>query len=269
MLLIAILRQLGADFGPIKFTRMSSIESPASSGAKPNETSLEAAIKGCCIPIVGEDIYKIWSRNWFEFVRILTLVIYFAIGIAYYKAKEGWSTTEATYFITASISTVGYGQLHPTDDNSRLFTIFWIFIGLILFAFSTSAYTDQYLIPLQEQITSQITYGNYSKSTKNLLFSLFLMFWSGFMGTIFYAVNEDWSSTTAFYWVFQTVCTIGYGDIYVKHDSTRAFGIFYIFMNYFLVALIIKNVRASYLEAELTQKNDDKINLLQASNSSL
>ncbi len=247
---------------------MSSSESPINN-SKSGESSLESTIRGCCVPIVGEDIFNVWRRNWFEFVRILSFIIYFAIGIAYYKSKEGWSTTEATYFITASIATVGYGQLHPTDDDSRLFTIFWIFLGLILFAFSTSAYTDQYVLPLQDHVTNQINIGNYSKSTKNLLFSIFVMVCSIFMGTVFYAVNEDWSSTTAFYWVFQTVCTVGYGDIYVKHDSTRAFGIFYIFMNYFIVALIIKNVRASYVEAELLQKNDDKIKLLHLTNSSL
>lgn len=247
---------------------MSSSE-PPSNTPKSSESSLEATIRGHCVPIVGEDIFNVWRRNWFEFVRILLFILYFAIGVAYYKSKEGWTADEATYFITASIATVGYGQLHPTDDNSRLFTIFWIFLGLILFAFTTSAYTDQYVCPLQECVTNQITTGNYSKSTKNLLFSSFVMVCSVFMGTVFYAVNENWSSTTAFYFVFQTVCTVGYGDIYIKHDSTRDFGTFYIFMNYFIVMLIIKNVRASYVEAILSQQNDDKIKLLHVTDSSL
>lgn len=43
---------------------------------------------------------------------------------------EGWSVLDSVYFITATLTTVGYGDIHPTNQSSQLFTAFYILIGL-------------------------------------------------------------------------------------------------------------------------------------------
>jgi voltage-gated potassium channel len=64
--------------------------------------------------------------------NILAIVVYFVAGITFYVYYEKWSVFDAVYFTIVTISTVGYGDLAPSDDNSRLFTIVYIVLGIYL-----------------------------------------------------------------------------------------------------------------------------------------
>ena len=58
------------------------------------------------------------------------------IGAAFYHYTEGWSWVDSVYFCFISLATVGYGDLVPTTDLSKIFTIFYIANGIgILIAF--------------------------------------------------------------------------------------------------------------------------------------
>jgi hypothetical protein len=58
---------------------------------------------------------------------------------------ENWSRTDAVYFITVSTTTVGYGDLHPTNDNTRLFTIFYVIFGVAI-VLSSAQQVIQYVV---------------------------------------------------------------------------------------------------------------------------
>jgi hypothetical protein len=63
-----------------------------------------------------------------------------AFGTAFYWAVEDWSVTEALYFSVVSLTTVGYGDLVPTTEESRLFTSLYLILGVgLLMGFITSA----------------------------------------------------------------------------------------------------------------------------------
>jgi len=51
-------------------------------------------------------------------------------GTFYYHLAEGWSFVDAFYFCVTTLSTVGYGDMSPTTDASKLFTAFYIMIGV-------------------------------------------------------------------------------------------------------------------------------------------
>lgn len=55
-----------------------------------------------------------------------------ALGTIAYKFLEGWSWIQSFYFSVSTLSTVGYGDLHPTTDGSRLFTAFYILSGVAI-----------------------------------------------------------------------------------------------------------------------------------------
>ena len=65
-------------------------------------------------------------------LRTLFIIIYYFIGIGYYTNVEGWTQVDTAYFITATVSTVGYGYFHPTTDPSRIFTCFYAIAGIFL-----------------------------------------------------------------------------------------------------------------------------------------
>ncbi len=62
---------------------------------------------------------------------ILILALY-AISMFFYHKFEGWGYLDAAYFITASITTIGYGDFVPKTDEGKLFTIFLSFVGISL-----------------------------------------------------------------------------------------------------------------------------------------
>jgi uncharacterized membrane protein YwzB len=80
------------------------------------------------------------------------------------------------------------------------------------------------------------------------------------VGTIFYAVNEDWTCAMAFYWTIQTMTTVGYGDLQIKYESTRQFSIVFIFVCVLVFATAVANISDSYDE----RKHEDRRSIAKA-----
>jgi voltage-gated potassium channel len=60
-------------------------------------------------------------------------------GTVFYSRAEGWSPLEALYFSLTTLTTIGIGDLSPSSDWSRIFTILYILVGLgVLLAFVTA-----------------------------------------------------------------------------------------------------------------------------------
>lgn len=78
-----------------------------------------------------------YSRN--IGVAIGMFIFLVMLGTFFYTQVEHWSLLDAVYFSVVSLATVGYGDLHPTHDISRIFTMLYITfgVGLVLFIFST------------------------------------------------------------------------------------------------------------------------------------
>lgn len=69
-----------------------------------------------------------------EFRILLFLLVPMLIGSTFfYSSVEGWSKIDALYFSVMTMSTVGYGDLAPTTDNSKLFTIIFTFLSVGIF----------------------------------------------------------------------------------------------------------------------------------------
>jgi voltage-gated potassium channel len=82
----------------------------------------------------------------------LALALILLIGTVFYHFYEGFTWVDAFYFTAVTITTVGYGDIHPTHDLSKIFTVFLSFsgIGLVFYYFSISA--GYYLDMLQNRI---------------------------------------------------------------------------------------------------------------------
>ena len=65
----------------------------------------------------------------------LTFSIIF-IGTLFYHYFENFDYIDAFYFSVITLTTVGYGDLHPATDVGKLFTTIYIVVGIgILMAF--------------------------------------------------------------------------------------------------------------------------------------
>ncbi len=69
-------------------------------------------------------------------------------GTISYHSLEDWSWIQSFYFTVVTLTTVGYGDLTPTTDDTRLFTAVFILIGVTVVV-SSAAYVGQGLIERQ------------------------------------------------------------------------------------------------------------------------
>jgi len=75
-----------------------------------------------------------------------------AIGTIAYHFLEKWTWIQSLYFTVATLATVGYGDLHPTSEISRLFTIFFILIGVSVSVAAITFIGSRYLSKREEKI---------------------------------------------------------------------------------------------------------------------
>lgn len=76
-------------------------------------------------------------------ITSITLILVF--GTLGYILLEGWNVLDSFYMTIISITTVGYGEVHPLDEKGRIFTIFLILGGMSVLAYSVH-YFGQTLI---------------------------------------------------------------------------------------------------------------------------
>ncbi len=52
------------------------------------------------------------------------------IGTVFYHYQEGWTWVDSIYFSFISLTTVGFGDITPGTDLGKIFTIFYLTIGI-------------------------------------------------------------------------------------------------------------------------------------------
>jgi len=70
-----------------------------------------------------------WHEPEFRALIFVTLGVLF-LGSVFYHQVEGWRWLDSFYFCFITLATVGYGDFTPKTDAGKLFTIFYILIGI-------------------------------------------------------------------------------------------------------------------------------------------
>ena len=73
------------------------------------------------------------------------VLILMTISTFFYAIVEKWSIIDSMYMSAISLSTRGYGELHPVTVAGKLFTIFYLFIGVTFVLYLLSSFVAYYM----------------------------------------------------------------------------------------------------------------------------
>ncbi|HSM58259.1 MAG TPA: potassium channel protein [Candidatus Sulfomarinibacteraceae bacterium] len=76
---------------------------------------------------------------------ILTILFVLALGTGWYATIERWSLIESLYMTVITLSTVGFAEVRPLSDASRLFTVALILLGAGTVAYGLSSIGEYFL----------------------------------------------------------------------------------------------------------------------------
>jgi voltage-gated potassium channel Kch len=54
------------------------------------------------------------------------------VGTTVFHLLEGWSWVDSLYFSAITLATVGYGDLVPTTPVAKIFTVLYVFNGVVI-----------------------------------------------------------------------------------------------------------------------------------------
>lgn len=82
---------------------------------------------------------------------ILTLLI----GSIFYRYTENFSWIDSVYFCVITLTTIGYGDIVPTTDAGKIFTMFYVIFGISIIAAMANYILHHALERHQKRVSSQ------------------------------------------------------------------------------------------------------------------
>ncbi|MFD2824144.1 potassium channel family protein [Lacinutrix iliipiscaria] len=79
------------------------------------------------------------------YTAIGLLIVLLLIGVVGFKMMSDYSWIDALYMTVITITTVGYGEVHPLDPTAKLFTIFLILTSVVVVGYALSVITEYIL----------------------------------------------------------------------------------------------------------------------------
>lgn len=81
----------------------------------------------------------------------MTTAIILAFGSIMFHYLEGWTWIDSIYFSVITLTTVGYGDFSPQTEIGKIFTIFYIFIGIgIILSFINTVYNHYNTVRIEK-----------------------------------------------------------------------------------------------------------------------
>ncbi|GAL80964.1 potassium channel protein [Algibacter lectus] len=73
------------------------------------------------------------------------LVLILLVGVFGYMMISDYTAIDALYMTVITVTTVGFGEVVPLDNNSKIFTIFLILTSIVIVGYALSTITEYIL----------------------------------------------------------------------------------------------------------------------------
>ena len=84
-------------------------------------------------PVSAEDLDREQKSRAYKALSA-SAVSLILVGTVVMKFIEDWTWVDALYFSVVTVTTVGFGDLTPESDAGKLFTVFYIIVGVGIIA---------------------------------------------------------------------------------------------------------------------------------------
>ena len=214
------------------------------------------------------------SRLLKTFKAVVYVGVYYFFGSLFYmKGPEKMSLKGSVYFITVTMTTIGYGDVTPTTDLGKIFTMVYIIVGLaVVFPWIVDigdcikTTSENYLMMVLDDDPDDNKSPLWVKGVLAVTMILVPLF-VGFVYFATYSVENDacgWRKIDALWWTFATVTTVGFGDLTLCHPVTdHWFLTVFAIMSVTLVAAAVQTItslndeiKAQRLETQLLDTFD-------------
>lgn len=92
-----------------------------------------------------------------KFIILFTVIaILLTLGTLVFHFAEDWTYVDAFYYSSISLTSRGYGDLHPTTAFSKIFTVIYIFIGVGFVLYALSSLIGHYIQYQEPAITKKV-----------------------------------------------------------------------------------------------------------------
>ncbi|WP_405293107.1 potassium channel family protein [Algibacter sp. Ld11] len=79
------------------------------------------------------------------YTAVFLLVLILLVGVFGYMMISDYTAIDALYMTVITITTVGFGEVVPLDNNSKIFTIFLILTSIVIVGYALSTITEYIL----------------------------------------------------------------------------------------------------------------------------
>ncbi|PAN44976.1 hypothetical protein PAHAL_9G085300 [Panicum hallii] len=194
------------------------------------------------------------------FVYLLVGVIVFYLFMNQISGERTNRVLDAMYFVVVTMTSVGYGDLVPNSDTTKLLACAFVFIGMAIIALFISKAAD-YLVEKQEVLFFKALHMNMKGGEAKMLKAMetnrikykfytvaLLLAMVVAAGTLFLWKVEKLTIVDSFYSVCATITTLGYVHKSFSSKLGRVFAIFWIIMSTILMAQFLMCLAELYTE---------------------
>ena len=80
---------------------------------------------------VDDEAPGLWDQHSTQIIGLVVVTV-IGVGTVTYRILEDWSWVDSLYFSVITLTSVGYGDLAPSTDVSKLFTVLYVVTGISL-----------------------------------------------------------------------------------------------------------------------------------------
>ena len=181
---------------------------------------------------------------------------YLAVATIFFAHVEDWEWTDAVYFSAVTLTTVGYGDLAPTTDASKIFAICYILGGLSIVATSLGVLIGSLQGTLESATMRTVHLSTVQIWIVQALRSVVVIVLTVGVGATFVYFNEGWGVLDSIYWAVVTASSVGYGDLTIEQESTRQFNTVYVLLGVGAFAVSLSKFGTIIMEIEAERHVD-------------